>query len=158
MMNFEQINKVVIPSKIIDETLLFLQKNGLEYNESVCLWIGKPKGKNFEIKEVIFPKQVNNTLSYEVSQDETDRISRELYRKGLRLIAQIHSHPYLAFHSHLDDEFPLMTTLGGFSIVIPNYGFFSGDISDYEIYRLTKEGWKEIDLLTDDLVLDIIRE
>lgn len=157
-MNFERINKVAIPSKIIDETLLFLQRNGLEYNESVCLWTGNPKGKIFEIKEVIFPKQVNKALSYEVSSDETDRINGELYRKDLRLLAQIHSHPNLAFHSHLDDEFPLMTTLGGLSIVIPNYGFVSGDIGEFEIYRLTRKGWKELDLLTDDLVFDIIEE
>jgi hypothetical protein len=157
MMNFERINKLIISSKIIDKTLLFLQKNGLEYHESICLWVGKSKGDLFEIKEVIFPKQINKYFSYEVSSDEVDRLNIKLYKEGLRLIAQIHSHPHLAFHSNLDDKFPLMTTLGGFSIVIPNYGFVSGNIDEFEIYRLTKRGWVEINLLTTDLILEIKR-
>jgi len=144
-MTFENITCINVPSIIIQKTLSFLQKNGLENKESICLWVGKNINGNFFIKEIIFPKQLNNFISFRVSADELDRINRELYEKKLKLIVQIHSHPRVAFHSHIDDEFPLVTTLGSFSIVIPYFGYVSGnDFKEYGIYRLKSFGWVKL--------------
>lgn len=143
-MTFEDITRINIPSTIIKKTLSFLRKKGLENKESLCLWLGEDKNEVFFIKEVIFPKQLSNFTSFWVSAEELDKINRDIYEKGLKLIAQIHSHPGVAFHSSTDDKFSLVTTAGSFSIVIPYFGHVYGnDFKKYAIYRL-KSGWVKL--------------
>lgn len=156
-MTFEKITHINIPSRIIQGTLSFLQKNGLYNKESHCLWIGKNKDEVFIIKEVIFPKQLNNFSSFRVSADELDKINRELYKKKLKLIAQVHSHPRAAYHSHIDDKFPLVTTLGSFSIVIPYFGYVSeNNIKEYVIYRLKPFGWVKLSRAEKESIFKIL--
>lgn len=143
-MSFENIEKVLVPSWIITKTCKFLQKGGEKGKEALSLWVGRPENNFFNIKDVLFPEQISNRLFFHVSDKELDKINRELYKKNLSLIAQIHSHPRAAFHSSIDEKYPIMTTLGGFSIVIPSYGFISSNnFHEYAVYRLTEKGWVE---------------
>lgn len=156
-MTFENIKKVKIPLKIIQKTLSFLRDNGIEGNESHCLWVGISRKSSFIVNEVIFPKQIKCTFSFRVSAGELDKINRELYKKKLKLITQVHSHPGKAFHSYTDDKFPLVTTLGGFSIVFPYYGDVSEkDFNECAIYRLTPYGWIELDEIEKNLIFEIL--
>lgn len=144
-MTFENITRINVPSIIFKKTLSFLREYGLENKESLCLWIGEDKNEVFFIKEVIFPKQINNFTSFWVSAEELDKINRDIYEKGLKLIVQIHSHPGVAFHSSTDDEFSLVTTAGSFSIVIPYFGYISGNnFNRYAIYRLKSFRWVKL--------------
>ncbi len=144
-MSFEYIEKVSVPSWIVTKTCKFFQKRGEKGKEALSLWVGITENNFFRIKDVLFPEQIGNRLFFYVSDKELDKINRELYKKNLSLIAQVHSHPRAAFHSSIDDEYPIMTTLGGFSIVIPHYGFIpSNNFHEYAVYRLTEKGWVEL--------------
>jgi len=144
-MSFKYIENVLVPSRVIDKTCKFFQKLGSEEKEAVSLWVGRSNDNTFYIKEVMLPKQISNNFFFYVSENELDRINRELYKKNLRMIAQIHTHRGIAFHSSIDDEYPIVTTLGGFSIVLPNYGFVStNNFHEFVIFQLTEHGWIEL--------------
>lgn len=156
-MTFEKIVKVIIPLKLIQRTLSFLKENGMEGNESHCLWVGKSKNSSFKINEIIFPKQIISPYSFHVSETELDKINRELHNKNLELIAQVHSHPIRAFHSYTDNKFPVMTTVGGFSLVFPYYGHVSGtDLKECAIYRLKRKGWIKLNETEKNLIFEIV--
>lgn len=156
-MTFESIQKVNTPLKLIQRTLSFLKENGMERNESHCLWVGISRNSSFIVNEVIFPKQTKRPFSFQVSAAELDRINRELYNKKLELIAQVHSHPKKAFHSHTDNKFPVMTTLGGFSLVFPYYGQISKNyLNECAIYRLTPSGWIKLNKTKKELIFEIV--
>lgn len=139
------VNKVLLPESIISETFNVMRKYGRNYQESVCLWIGKKYNERFKIMEIIVPIQENSMIDFNVDSDELDRINRLLYQKKSLIIAQIHSHPSSAFHSETDDEFPIITTLGGFSIVIPNFGFISeSELNEIKYFRLQIDGWRKM--------------
>ena len=55
-----------------------------------------------------------------------------LYEAQQVIGAQVHSHPVEAFHSEIDDTYPIATLDGSLSIVLPSFGrsgFGSKDIA-----------------------------
>jgi hypothetical protein len=61
------------------------------------------------------------------------------------LIAQIHSHPSEAYHSETDDTYPIATTAGALSIVVPDFAIRPFRLNDCAVYRLLpKQGWVHV--------------
>lgn len=68
------------------------------------------------------------------------KLNMWLYEHGEVLGAQVHAHPDDAYHSDTDDTFPIVTSLGGLSLVVPNFcraGLLTGSAA----FRLTAAGW-----------------
>jgi hypothetical protein len=67
-----------------------------------------------------------------------------LFENEEMLGIQVHAHPTDAYHSSTDDTYPIMTTLGGLSIVAAD--FASDGLLDKHCaaYRLSKHGWQRI--------------
>jgi hypothetical protein len=83
-------------------------------------------------------------LGYFVSGETLFELNRALSETGLRLIAQVHSHPAEAYHSAADDRYAIVTADGGFSLVVPNFGRAPSDLSSWAVYRLTRGDWQEL--------------
>lgn len=69
----------------------------------------------------------------------------ELVDQGLGVRVQIHTHPYEAFHSQTDDDYPLLFDVGFLSLVIPN--FARGPIGFEEAYLTeirTDGSWQQV--------------
>jgi hypothetical protein len=127
----------------------FLKKAGNKSYEAVALFAGKIEDDKAFISDVICPLQESSRtqfgLMYTVDGAELHRINMWLYKNKLKLIAQIHSHPTEAYHSETDDEFPIVTTLGGLSIVVPHFAQDPINHLDWAYYRLFAEtSWKEL--------------
>jgi hypothetical protein len=83
------------------------------------------KGKDALIRSCIFPKtykksgfrSVHAGLNLKVVYE----IGNEVYSKGEFLFAQLHTHAFEAFHSSVDDNYPISHKLGFISIVIPYF-------------------------------------
>jgi hypothetical protein len=86
---------------------------------------------------------------------ELHRLNRWLFENGQMLGVQIHSHPTNAFHSETDDTYPIITTLGGMSIVVPHFGrnglLGTGTVA----YRLQSQGWVSLPDLALKKLLDV---
>jgi hypothetical protein len=79
-----------------------------------------------------------------VGGEELHRLNVWLYENGEQLAIQVHSHPREAYHSDTDDTYPIVTTLGGLSLVVPDFGRNGVRGAETALYRLGASGWDEI--------------
>lgn len=143
------INKIFLPELCLIQAYDHMRKVGELGVEGVALFVGKEEGDQFQITQTLIPKQkaylLEEGLLYAIDSEELYRLNVFLYEQNLTLIAQIHSHPQRAYHSETDDAFPVVTTVGGLSIVVPD--FATGPISQehFEVYRLSRDAaWKHL--------------
>jgi hypothetical protein len=93
-------------------------------------------------------------LYYVVEGSELQRINRHLFRFGLTLGAQVHSHAGAAHHSEADDAYPIVAVLGGLSIVVPDFALAPMQLDSWAVYQLRRgTGWTA---LTHDDVAGLI--
>jgi hypothetical protein len=134
------ITVIELPRRLAEEALTHLKKAGREGLEGVALWAGAREGNTFQVRRTIVPEQdatrTEQGLLYVVPGAELRRINQELYEAGLTLVAQIHSHPTTAYHSETDDAYPIVTVLGGVSVVVPYFGRKGINLNTWEVYRL----------------------
>lgn len=135
------IDKITINNGILTKAFDFLNHVGEKNIEAVALFAGFEEGSTFHIKEVIIPEQssynLEQGLMYAVEGVELHRINVWLNENQMKLIAQIHSHPNEAYHSAVDDRFPIVDTYGGVSIVVPDFATGIISLNDWAIYRLS---------------------
>lgn len=137
------ITKVILPMAIFKKTLEFFRKHGEEFLEALALWVGIESSNVFKIKEVWFPNQENSIISYYVSDIDVHLINVKLNKMKYSAIAQIHTHPDDAYHSQIDDQYPILVLSGSFSIVVPDLGNKSVNkiLNEMVIYRLISGKW-----------------
>ncbi len=144
-MRLRDVSKILVEPKIVFKTLEVLRGYGKRNLEGFALWVGSISGNEAEIEDIWVPpqKSIRNEdgVGYFVSNDVLLNISRTLQKKQMQLIAQVHSHPGRAYHSEADDAYAIVTTNGGFSLVVPNFGFCPDKITDWAVYRLQGTGW-----------------
>lgn len=155
------IQKVFIPQSCINFIYDAFMKQGKKGFECIGLFVGIINERTFEVKTAIIPEQVAYKtvygLNYKVDGNELYKINKWLYQNGYTLIAQIHSHPSEAYHSTMDDDFPIMATEGGFSIVVPNFGFDKFSLEYWSVNRLiSKKGWIELNYSEVETIFTII--
>lgn len=148
MTDFTGIKTVDLPMAALAAAYRHFREMGERGCEGVALWVGRGDGDHFTITETVIPGQKgirsDSGLAYVVEQAELHRLNVWLYENQLRLIAQIHSHPTEAYHSSTDDAFPIMTTDGGFSVVVPDFGMGRPDLGSCAVYRLIGHSWREL--------------
>lgn len=139
------IQTVLLPRSIADRTHSHLRSVGARGLEGMALWVGVHDGAVFGIREIVVPEQrgirTDHGLAVTVAAPELHRLNLHLYRSGMRLLAQIHSHPTEAYHSEMDDEYAIATALGSFSLVVPDFARDPFAIARCATYRLTPRPW-----------------
>lgn len=152
-MRLADVERFVVPGSIVKETEETLRVAGGRGYEAFVLWSGLQGDQIFNVRTVHVPKQdsyrLSDGLCVRVNGDELHRLNVWLYQTGEVLAVQIHAHPDDAYHSDTDDTFPIVSTLGGLSIVAAKFcrgGLFD---SSTAIYRLFGDGWV---LQTDPLI------
>jgi hypothetical protein len=146
-MTLADVDRFQVPSRIVEHTEEMLRQAGAEGYERFVLWSGCQKGRVFEIRTPHDPKQTSyrlpSGLCVRVEGEELHQLNAWLYEAGEILAIQVHAHPTEAYHSDTDDTYPIVTTLGGISIVVPDFcrnGLFTQGTA---IYRLEPRGWIE---------------
>lgn len=140
---------VWVPRELALETHAYLRHIGRQNSEGFALWAGVLQDSTLTITHVRIPEQAglrtDDGVLVMVGSDELHRLNVWLYEEGLTLIAQLHSHPTDAFHSETDDALPIMTTVGGLSLVVPFFARNPFSLADYAVYRLMPDGgWAEL--------------
>lgn len=150
MNNLSNIKTIILHKTQIEYVYQHLRRAGDKELEGVALWAGVYNSQTeFEIKTTIIPAQKaysqESGLHYEVGEEELHRINVWLYENKMTLICQIHSHPNEAYHSEMDDAYPIMAKMGGISIVVPDFAFQPFRLGDWAVYRLyPQNGWIEL--------------
>ena len=147
-MTLEEIDRWVLTTEQMSTTESALREAGAEGFELFVLWTGVVDLNQFRVRHVHVPKQTSyqeeEGLHVRVDGSELHKLNVWLYENGESLGAQVHTHPGRAYHSDTDDSFPMVTTLGGLSIVVAD--FCSGGLLDTKtaMYRLGRDGWTRV--------------
>jgi hypothetical protein len=147
-MSLETIRAFSVPTELVEQTASALDKAGKRGYELFVLWSGVATDKTFEVRTQHVPKQtaykLETGLCVRVEGAELHRLNKWLYENGETLGVQVHTHPSEAYHSETDDTFPIVTTLGGLSVVVPDFGRCGVFTSDTATYRLGRNGWTRL--------------
>ena len=154
-MTLEEVARFRVPADIVSKTEVSLRRAGRDGYELFVLWSGKLQDDSFWVRTAHVPKQTSYQLEtglcVRVEGDALHKLNMWLYEAGEMLAAQVHAHPAAAYHSDTDDSFPIVTTLGGLSLVVPDFcsgGLFAGSAA----YRLAVDGWRKIRQAPTDLI------
>jgi hypothetical protein len=109
-----------IPGSVLIETGEFLRLAGLRHVEGVVLWIGQTADQNVEIDRVAIPQQIASRWHFKVPLEGRVRIALTL-KEGEQVVAQIHTHETVAFHSFTDDHKAIIDRQWALSVVVPHF-------------------------------------
>jgi hypothetical protein len=148
MNTFENIRRFTVPRDLADETDVQLRAAGRDGVERFVLWSGAIVDDTFRVQTTHVPKQTAYRLAeglcVRVDGDELHRLNLWLFQHSERLAIQVHSHPTEAYHSDTDDKYPIVTTRGGLSLVVPDFGRFGVRGPATALYRLGPSEWQEL--------------
>jgi hypothetical protein len=144
-----------VPQDIVEHTERNLRRAGADGFEMFVLWTGLIDGTRFDVRTGHVPHQTASRskkgLSVRVEGEALHGLNVWLYERKEVLGAQVHAHPTDAYHSDTDDTFPIVTMLGGLSLVVPDFcraGLLAGSAA----YRLTEDGWTKSERAVDELI------
>ena len=92
--------------------------------EGVVYLYGRTDGLTTLAVGAIVPDAQTTAGSFYVQTSEVARMVKEIRRRGLQLICQIHTHPTIAYHSDGDVKGLKLICDGYVSVVLPNYGVY----------------------------------
>jgi hypothetical protein len=144
----ETITRFVVPVAIVRKTDAQLRAAGGDHSECFVLWSGLKKDDTFLVRTAHVPRQTAyrfaDGLCVRVDGDELHRLNVWLFEHHEQLGVQVHSHPTEAYHSETDDTYPIVTVLGGLSLVVPDFGRAGLRGKGVAWYRLDISGWNEL--------------
>lgn len=145
-----KIHSVKVLETVFQKTLKELRKVGEKNKEGIAYWSGTLNETNATIKNVMFadeyPEFYNEELFASVSLDMSFKIGEKIHQREEILFAQVHTHPFEAFHSYVDDTYPISHRIGFFSIVIPYFGKNISSLLQCKIFEYKgKAKWHELD-------------
>lgn len=147
-MTLEDVTRLAVSASVVSETVEGLRRAGRDGYEVFVLWSGVRRGQRAEVRTAHLPRQSSyRTKSgpfVRVEGEALHRLNAWLFRNQELLLAQVHAHPSEAFHSETDDAYPIVTELGGFSIVAADFARDGLLTKETAAFRLNKNGWVEV--------------
>ena len=138
--SLDALRRISVPQRVVDEVHEWLRIAGRQECEGVGFWAGVQDGDQFTVQSAYIPRQMAGRAGggtmVVISGDELFRMNVWLHQRRLTLVAQIHSHPTDAYHSDTDDDFAVMSRIGGLSIVVPDYAQAPFSLDTIAVYRL----------------------
>ena len=74
------------------------------------------------ITEVVHPEHGASSVGFSLGNGWINEFWNRLATEKLGIRVQIHTHPGAAYHSSIDDAYPIIHSPGFLSLVIPNFG------------------------------------
>ena len=149
-MSLTPVVRFCVPEDVRENTERSLRAAGRDGYELFVLWSGRITDDRFAVMAAHVPKQTSSKtrdgLLVTVEGEALHRMNVWLYEHEQMLGAQVHAHPRKAFHSETDDTYPIVTALGGLSLVAANFCRRGLPHRSSAAYRLTPEGWTETPL------------
>ena len=137
-----------VSSDDVEHSLRYLQEAGRRGTECVVLWFGRREGAFILVQQVYRPNQMARADRFRIPSDSMEAVLSEISSKRLMIAAQVHSHPFEAFHSKADDAWAIVRHVGALSLVVPDFAFKTSLVNfmeDAKLFRLTPENrWREV--------------
>ena len=136
---------------ILTSTFRTLRSCGLGKSECVVYWVGPAAGPI--VDGVEHPVHERSAFGYVVDNRWLTDFWKRLASSHRSVKAQVHTHPGDAFHSTIDDEWPIVSQAGFLSIVIPDFAVGEPSLDDAWIGRLQADGtWRQVVTASEALI------
>jgi len=147
-MSLADVTEFKVRPSVLTETERALRHAGAEGFELFVLWTGPHQDRTVDLATVHVPEQRSfrgeEGLHVRVGADALHRLNVWLYENNEVLAVQVHSHPGAAYHSKTDDAYPIVTALGGLSLVVPDFCRRGFSVETVAGYRLSETGWTRL--------------
>lgn len=133
-----------VPTLLLEETFGHFRACGRGAHECQIVWTSHWDNATV-ISRVVHPRHQSHGGGFELNAQWLHSFWLELaqLRHGIRV--QIHTHPREAFHSQIDDRFPIIHSPGFLSLVIPDFGTANVGFSDAYLTEIQQDGrWREM--------------
>jgi len=134
----------LVSKTIIELTFELLRECGEGRRECQVLWIG-PWSDPQRVTSVVHPVHQAHGDGFELSDSWISKFFAHLFETKQGIRAQVHTHPGRAFHSVTDDSWPIVSTPGFLSLVIPRFAQGNTGFEGAYLTELDSEGvWREV--------------
>jgi hypothetical protein len=130
--------------RVIETTFTHFRRCGEGRRECQSLWIG-PWAMPDLITEVVHPKHEAHAGGFALDDAWLSDFWLRLADENLGIRIQVHTHPGEAFHSPIDDEFPIIHTPGFLSLVIPDFALGPVGFNEAYLTEIKSDGhWCQV--------------
>jgi hypothetical protein len=138
------IKRYYIPRDLFENSFEVLQRHGQRKQEGLVLWAGAatPNAEEAYLVSYIVPQRGHWGGGVRLDSKFLLKLSEELEKRDLLLLAQVHTHPENFGHSSGDEERATSYRIGFISIVVPCFAQKNiQDLSECYIYEY-EGNWK----------------
>lgn len=137
------------PAELAGDTIDHLQAAGRRRHERLVLWLtASPAGQSAVVDEIYDPEQETAADRFHLPPASMRMLMTHLRARRLRIAAQVHSHPQLAFHSVADDRWAIVRHRGALSLVLPFFASattIGNFLEEAKTFELSAENhWLEV--------------
>ena len=133
-----------VPQRILEETFSHFRRCGCGRRECQVLWLSSWDSPEI-ISKAVHPKHEAHVGGFVLDNAWLNAFWLELARENLGIRAQVHTHPGEAFHSAVDDEFPVIHTVHFLSLVIPRFGLRQIGLEEAFLTEIQDNGrWSQV--------------
>lgn len=144
------ISSLIVPEKLWLCVLGELRKRSAGWRESAGILVGKRQPDGTRIaSEVVFHHDLADdratALSLELPEAAKFKLYEDLSKRTLSLVSLIHTHPedWVGL-SEVDKSNRISSTVGFWSIVVPNYGNKPWELDGVGFHVLESPGWRQL--------------
>lgn len=128
------------------DTFSELRRCGQGHRECQTLW-ASPWSQPDRITRVLHPDHAATATSFDLDDEALTALWIKLAQEDLGVRVQVHTHPGQAYHSGVDDRWPLIHTPGFLSLVIPRFAMGAGSLEHAYLAELGSDGrWRGVEV------------
>jgi hypothetical protein len=132
--------------EVLERSFAHFRECGRGRRECQVLWIGPWQSPDV-IAKVVHPKHEARIGGFVLDDRWINAFWIELGNTDMGIRVQVHTHPGEAFHSPIDDEFPIIHKPGFLSLVIPNFGLGQVGFAEAYLAEIQPNGsWQEVSI------------
>ena len=136
---------MVVSGTAWPETIANFRRCGAGRRECVVYWTG-PVDQAGVVNQIVHPDHSATAGSYELDERWLHQFWVKLGKTNRCVRAQVHTHAFDAFHSKVDDLWPIVHVPGFVSIVVPNFGVRFSRNELYSVEIDTDGKWEQVQL------------
>lgn len=139
--------KLLITQACVDALHACLSSEIRKGHEGIAYLLGRTDGTVTLAVSAFRPKAKTTPGSFHVEPVAMAVCVRTAARLGLQIVAQVHTHPGVAYHSDGDVEGARIRYIGYASVVLPDYGRRLPHLDEAAVYVFCgNRGWTELDV------------
>ena len=133
-----------LSQEVLESTFEHFRRCGRGRDECQALWVSSWDTPE-TINRVVHPKHAAHFGGFVLDDDWLNAFWLELGNTNSGIRVQVHTHPRKAFHSEIDDEFPIIHKAGFLSLVIPNFALGPVGFKDAYLTEIQPDGrWRQV--------------